>query len=105
MFVDRCPQLFAQVLQYLRSGRGPRCATPAERDALAQEFDFFGLDESEVSLPEQVVLTEQYSWRKHKETRVSAKVKTYQKEGYQITHLSSFGGTEDVVGCTFVLER
>ena len=109
VFVDRCPQLFAHVLQFLRTGRGPRCATLAESDALAGEFDFFGLDDSQISLPEQVVLTGQYYWHNSKETAVHAKVEAYLDEGFQIKHLSSFAGMVEaengVAGCTFVLEK
>eukprot|EP00928_Gymnodinium_smaydae_P091586 TRINITY_DN75312_c0_g1_i1.p1 TRINITY_DN75312_c0_g1~~TRINITY_DN75312_c0_g1_i1.p1 ORF type:complete len:257 (+),score=44.73 TRINITY_DN75312_c0_g1_i1:22-771(+) len=49
LFVDRSPDLFQSVLEYLRAGIA-FAANPCERARLRNEFEFFGLDPNDVQL-------------------------------------------------------
>mmetsp|Transcript_126545 Transcript_126545/g.252945 ORF Transcript_126545/g.252945 Transcript_126545/m.252945 type:complete len:171 (+) Transcript_126545:64-576(+) len=109
IFVDRCPVLFAKVLQYLRTNTVYVSSAVALRE-LQEEFRFFGLDASVIQLPRQQVVTFQFYFMNNSEQQTRKKVKELTDQGWRVTHISTFSSVEKtdslgVSGCTLVVER
>merc|ERR1719162_1132043 len=98
MFLDRSPDLFAKVLQYLRTGT-VYATSAVERTELEEEFRFFGLDGKDVKMPTQKVLTFTFRFSNNMEGTVTAEAKRLTGQGWRVIHLATFSSVE-ASGCT-----
>lgn len=108
IFVDRCPCLFKQVLEFLRTDICPRTRRGSvESDHLESEFKFYGLDPRTIDMWSEKVVTKPYYFVNMKESRVDPHIQSYLDKGWRVKKITSHGGggDDDLMACTCVLEQ
>merc|ERR1719316_2142376 len=110
LFIDRCPKLFASVLEQLRTNVEVCTESEVEARKLRQEFRFYGLNPGDVVLltAEQTIIHEEHSnWRERKDS--VADIDEYLQKGWEVKFFSCSPCGEDGHGgdgfSTFILER